>query len=169
MAQELGSFFPFSPPSIIGSPDFKPTSIPLITMKLTMRLLVVLHRRRFLEFSKRSTNSPCPLSPLTVHPKLVPPILSILPFVWSRWNLLWVLFFSFLIVNFWNFWLIPKVFLLFHHGPYPRNTLSEFYRISISRCMWSSHYLSSISFGIFNYFKKFCFPSSVDQNPKFFI
>ena len=38
--------------STIGSPDYNPYSINLITMKLSMRLLLVLSHRYFLEFSK---------------------------------------------------------------------------------------------------------------------
>ena len=41
----------------IGSQDFKPNYICLITMKRAMRLLLVFPHRCFLEFSKNSKNS----------------------------------------------------------------------------------------------------------------
>ena len=57
-----------SSPSSIVSPYFKPTSIHLMTMKLAMRLLLVLPHRLFLDFSKNS-----PALPLWIgHQKLVP-------------------------------------------------------------------------------------------------
>ena len=56
--------------STIGSPNFKPTSIRLITMKLAERLLP---RWYFLEYSKNFTPSP-PLSPVDRLSKLVPTV-----------------------------------------------------------------------------------------------
>ena len=49
---------PMDQTSEIGSPDFKPTYIHQITMKLAISLLLVLPHKLFFEFSKHSKNSP---------------------------------------------------------------------------------------------------------------
>ena len=128
--QKIPKFHPPLPPvnwtSDIGSPDFKPSYIRLITMKHALRLLLFFPHRCFSEFSQNSKNSPL-LPPRIGPPKLVLPMLNQLTCVWSRWNLLCVFFSSFPISDFWLFPRIKKKSLpRTPHGPVFRITLSEF-------------------------------------------
>ena len=94
-----------SSPSTIGYPDFKPTFIHLITLKLFMHLFLVLW------FSKNSKISPTSNPWTTGLPKLVLPILNQLAFVWSQFKMLFVFFLSFPIGDFWNF---PRIWKIHH-------------------------------------------------------
>ena len=69
MAVGLGS----CSPSTIGSPDFNPTYMRLITMKLAMRLLVLIHRFFVLEFSKNFVKFTPPPPPESWTPEIGSP------------------------------------------------------------------------------------------------
>ena len=107
MVVGMGSY---SSPSTIGSPDFIPTFIHLITMPLAMHL----PHRCFLDFQNvHPTSPPLPSPPLpspslpplpwTWLPKLGSLFLYQVTFVWSRRNFLCVFLSFFPIGVYWNF------------------------------------------------------------------
>ena len=99
---------------------------------------------------------------------MVPPILNQLPFIWSRWNMLYI-FFSYF-TDFWNFPRIRKIHLPSPHGPVSRNTLFEFwwtsnsYRIAMKLDVFDILIIHRVSLSYFSLFQKIHFPFQYHLN-----